>query len=247
MIIFMKNTFVIIFLIGFSFVSFGKSIKSEKIVLGAANWCPYTCPTMANKGFVTEFISNILKENGIELEVQFFPWKRAISMAKRGEISGLLTAAHREAPELKFTRYPSTSYRSCFYSNEKNHKQIKDKKEFLNKKIGVISGYSYGDKIDNFLEKIGKNLVTVHGEDGQRILQGLLKSKRIDYFVEDEKVSSFKLGNSLKPVFCGEESPVFLAVNDKRSINLKVLDILNKELHKKKAKLIVMQWLSMLE
>ena len=243
----MKNIFVITVLVSLSLNVFGKSLKDKKIILGAANWCPYTCPTMANQGFVTEFVKKILKENGIELEVHFYPWKRAVSMARSGELSGLLTATHREAPDLFFTKYPSTDYQSCFFSSKPGKKGRISEKDLVGKKIGVISGYSYGDKIDEFLDRNKKNIIVVHGEDGLNRLKNLERSKRIDYFLEDDKVTRFKLGKGFKPVFCGDRNPVFLAVNKKLPVNSIVLSILNKEFQDKKAKLIVMQWLSMLK
>jgi len=204
--------------------------NAGKLILGAAEWCPYTCSSLKNGGIVHEYIETIAKNNNIEIEIKFLPWNRAVQMAQTGGIDGLLTGVKEEAPKLVFTTTPTMQYRSCAFSTSKQRKISANQIE--SKRIAYISSYSYGEPFDSILKKETISKIEIKGKDPLLRLKRLVDSKRADIFIEDEKVAKFYLGKGISPLFCGVSTPFFLGVNGQKSIGLKFLNILNKEIKK---------------
>jgi len=81
----------------------------KQINLAATDWCPYACehPADQKPGIVHEYLTQLFAAQGITLNIQFFPWSRAIEEANKGRVDGLLTAVYAEAPDLILpTRLP---------------------------------------------------------------------------------------------------------------------------------------------
>lgn len=76
-----------------------KEAPVETLNLAAADWCPYSCASPSQPGFIAEALREILSLNGIELTVTVLPWSRAIKEAELGLYDGLLTAVESEAPD----------------------------------------------------------------------------------------------------------------------------------------------------
>lgn len=212
-------------------------IQANSLKLGATEWCPYTCSSLDNNGIVSEYIQTLAKKNNINIEIKFLPWNRAVIMAQAGAIDGLLTGVKEEAKKLHFTQTPTMYYRSCAFTTNLKAKKIPYSK-IQNSKLAYISSYSYGNKIDQVILKDKLRDKKVHmeikGTNTVTRLMNLVTSKRVDYFVEDEKVARYHLGNKIKSVFCGESNPFYLGVNGQKPKGLELIKVLNKELKNNK-------------
>jgi polar amino acid transport system substrate-binding protein len=190
------------------------NISAKSLNFAATEWCPYTCSKMKNQGIVSEYLKEVFKKQGIEINVLILPWERAITQVSSGKIDGLLTAVESEAPKLKFTKYPTMSYRSCAFSITPPRTPV----TFNNLNtfnIGVLAKYSYGKEFDNFFltKKNKQNAFVVKGNNGLQRLYKLAKKRRIDFFLEDEKVAKYSIKKDITPVLCGTSNPFYIGFN----------------------------------
>ncbi|WP_164848345.1 ABC transporter substrate-binding protein [Halobacteriovorax sp. HLS] len=193
------------------------SINALTLNFAATEWCPYTCSKMPSQGIAVEYLKVVFKEVGVDIAVRILPWKRAINLVNRGELDGLLTAVESEAPSLVFTNQPTMTYRSCAFTDDPNVKKIQFK-DIPNHVVGVLAGYSYGVEFDDFFlnnkNKTDSALV-IKGNDGLDRLYRLLKKKRINFFLEEEKVARYSIKQTLYPVLCGKENPFYIGLSPK--------------------------------
>ncbi len=207
--------------------------ESRTIRLAAAEWCPYTCSTMTNKGVVTEYVSKLLAKNNVQLEVVFLPWNRAISQAESGKLDGLLTAVHAEAPGLVFTKVATADYRSCIMSTIETNKMLSQ--ESLNTVIvGYTENYGYGKKIDALLAQLNEEMIVkISGNNTTSRLIKMNKINRIQYFVEEELVTAYEANNlniNVTSHICGEKNPFYLAINPESENKLQLINLLDDEI-----------------
>lgn len=95
----------------------GNTQSSVTINLATTPWCPYTCGSSGEDyGVVGHYIQEIFKQIDVELQIKSYPWSRAIELANAGEVDGLLTATHSEAPNLIFSANPIANYHICFFT-----------------------------------------------------------------------------------------------------------------------------------
>lgn len=227
-IMYLMRTFVLYVIFQVSF-----STSAKEIVLGATDWCPYTCSTLENGGVVNEYISTIAGLGGFSTKVKFLPWSRAVKMSQAGTIDGILTGVNSEAPKLVFTSVPTMHYRSCVFSTKEQEKlSVKDLKD---KTLAFISSYSYGEKLDNLLKSKEDKKLELKGTKLHSRLYRVVSSGRADFFLADENVAKYYLGSKIYPVFCGESTPFFLGVNKAKKSNISFKNFLNKNLKGKES------------
>ncbi len=193
------------------------------VVLAATDWCPYSCAnsklTGKHRGVVVDYLEEIFKGLGIELKVQFYPWSRAISQARRGEdVHGLVSAVHSEAPDLLFTQVPTMSYRTCVFTRNDSRWQYDAPPSLKELRLGFIQNYGYGGALDEYiLNPRGQDrLMGITGTGGVTQLSRMLMANRIDAFVSDPLVVAYDLREQdyhLKASACFKEYPFHLSLN----------------------------------
>ncbi|MBF0203781.1 MAG: transporter substrate-binding domain-containing protein [Desulfamplus sp.] len=81
----MKKLILVIIMLLFSVTIFSTlCIAKGKIILVTGEWPPYTSEKMKGYGFVTEIVSAIFKEAGLEVAYEFYPWLRCENHIKHG-------------------------------------------------------------------------------------------------------------------------------------------------------------------
>lgn len=190
------------------------------IKLATTNWCPYACENSKEyPGIIHDYISKLLNQKGIEVSIQFYPWSRAIKMANRGKVDGLLTAVQAEAPGLIFTNVPTDTYQMCFFTRADSEWVFKDATSLNQIRLGVIDSYGYGNPVDDFLKSSPKNVDSV-SSGGISTLHNMLQSKRFDAFIDDPKVIRWTLKEDFKYIRlagCLKKNPFYLAINPKKT------------------------------
>jgi len=61
---------------------------AEIVKITTSEWEPYIGESLPNKGFVAEIAKEAFKRGGYEMELTFYPWARAVHMAKNLEVDG---------------------------------------------------------------------------------------------------------------------------------------------------------------
>ncbi|MGY5453191.1 hypothetical protein ACVFI8_19940 [Agarivorans sp. MS3-6] len=209
-----------------------------EITLATTHWAPYTSgDSQHNPGIVSEYLSEILAKHQITLSIEYYPWTRAIKLANtESHIHGLLTAVHKEAPELLFTQTPIMNYKMSFFTTSDSNWQFTDKNSLqtLPTPFGVIAGYGYGEPIDSFI-KDPNNRNSIHsikGDNPQARLIKMLEYQRAAVIIEDERVIQRFIQDKSHVRFAGtlNQSPFYLAFKPTLSWAKEVILLLDKEL-----------------
>jgi polar amino acid transport system substrate-binding protein len=202
--------------------------QNSAFVVGADDWCPFTCESKEKPGIVVEIGEKILKEKGFPIVYKVLAWPKAVRDSQRGTISALAGASRPDGVHLVFPLEEQGLQKSCVYfsKNFQNISSITSLSSLKNKKLGITSGYSYGEPLDSLLGSQAKKtesgiqfLETSAATPTEELL-AWLSSGKIDAFVESDAVLNyFAQKNSWKnlPVsaFCITPISVYFAFSDK--------------------------------
>jgi len=190
-----KNIFLFIIL---NFILVNLSSSAE-IKLSSDPWCPFTCEPNSDKpGFMVEIAKEIFKSAGHDVIYVKLNWARALADAKAGVVNGVVGAAKYDVPGFILpTRSNAKSFNYFFV--------LKDDPWFFNgvdslkgKEFVIINGYSYGSVVDKLIAKKHKSFKKLSGEDPLLRMIQMTESNRINGFIEDSSVLSYKLNSLMK-------------------------------------------------
>ncbi len=119
----------------------------QKVTLVTDEWEPYTSNKMEGYGFFTEIVTAIFKEAGLEVEYQFFPWKRCELNLRNGTVFAAFPYKMTEGRKATydFSDAIANSTGRFFYlksriKSEVTWEKLEDLKSY---KIGGTRGYWY--------------------------------------------------------------------------------------------------------
>ncbi|MBN1968322.1 MAG: transporter substrate-binding domain-containing protein [Candidatus Delongbacteria bacterium] len=173
----MKRVLVLCVLV---FTIFGWS-KTLKIVTD--DWEPYYGPNLKDGGYISEITREAFKRAGYEVEITFYPWKRALEYVKMGNADVLMGMYFTEE-RTQFLEYsdPIDKTQVAFYTlrdRSINYEKLYDLKNY---KIGVIRGYSNTKEFDE-----ATFLIKDESTDIKQNINKLL-NKRTDMIIGSKKV-----------------------------------------------------------
>lgn len=237
----MERLITILFICFFNLVFVLKlNAQTKTVVLGATDWCPYTCKSQADGGIVTKYLTQVFKEHGIKLEVRFYPWIRAVKFARTGEIDGLLTAVRSEVPDLLLTNIPTMNYQTCYYGLKKTTWQYTGSQSLEKvRNLSVASGYGYGEPLDTYLGRKPRNVSNIAGDRIIHRMMTMLENNRVSIFAQDPLIF---LRNShsieIEKKGCQEVSPFYIAFKNSRYFSQELIPLLDSSLEKASKELL---------
>lgn len=209
----------------------------KQIKLATTNWCPYACDRSTElPGIVYEYIHHIAKQRGIEVNITFYPWARAIKSVAKGKENGLLTAIPAEAPNLLFTTTATMNYQVCFYTHRDSNWRYLGIESLDQIRLGVIADYGYGEPVDSYVANAAgqEDVASISGNDGLGRLMSLLEKKRIDALIDDQHVVIWEIKHInryrrkvFKEAGCLVDTPFYLALDPKLTWSLALVEWLN--------------------
>ncbi|MEW6990320.1 substrate-binding periplasmic protein [Colwelliaceae bacterium 6441] len=216
---------LIITLLTFSFLS--KETQSETITIAAIDWCPQICPKKQEQGYVVDFVKEIFKDSEYQLEIQYFPWSRAIKQVLSGKVDALLSPAKAEAPSLLFPQHEVGVQKMCFFT------KVDSQWTYLD--VASLKGLQVGIAIDTSIEELNSYVVE-HLEQFQfqpyherYILQnaGKLQKNRIDTFLFTKNSTIYELmqagiWQNYREAGCVSEAKIYMAFTPEQSSRAKV-------------------------
>ena len=120
--------------------------RGEKLRIVTEPWAPYVYEQGGkNLGLDYETTAIVFKRLGIEVEWQFLPWKRCLSMLETGQADGALDIFHSDERDATLL-YPSEPLSDVefvmFYANDRPHPfhSLEDLKGLT---VGTSPGYLY--------------------------------------------------------------------------------------------------------
>lgn len=119
-------------------------LEAERLVLASSNYHPHYADDLPQQGVVTEIVRQAFALQGIEIEVVFMPFGRALYETRQGNFTGLIAAWYDEARvEHFFYSQPMYANQIVLFKrrsmplNFRNYQQLAEKRL----RLGVVQGY----------------------------------------------------------------------------------------------------------
>ena len=209
--------------------------QANTITLIADDWCPYSCPKQYyREGIGVEIARMIFETKGYEVIYKTSTWVDAIKQIHQGKADVLIGAMKSEVPGMLFPGYSFSNSNTCFISRPNIASKYASLDSIKNQPIGVIDGYDYEQPLDSYLQQTPQDLVIKYPDINQ--LYKALIQKKIDVFIEDDKVANYYsgkkdylLGRDYSIASCHLSGGIYFAVapnnSDKTFEILKLLDL----------------------
>jgi len=156
---------------------------AEKILFVTTDNPPYMIVENGKvEGLDTEIIQEVCKKIGIEPQFKAVPWKRALAMVEEGT-AGAMYALFRTEERNKFLYFasdPIDTVNTVIIARKGSNEKITGLDDLKGKPLGVIGGFSYGPKFDNY-----SGLNKVPCNDQEELLK-ILNHGRINLCVAPE-------------------------------------------------------------
>ncbi|WP_428847765.1 substrate-binding periplasmic protein [Shewanella abyssi] len=166
-------------------------VSADTLYLTSLHWPPYSGSTLKNEGASIAITRAALAAVGHKVEVDFFPWSRAVRMASRvdSKYSGYLP--EYAYPTEKFVFSTSMGSSPLGLVEQKRHPISWSEQSDLNQyNIGVVQGYVNTEHLDKMIAQ-GLQPVEVVASDMHNIKK--VVSGRIDAAVIDAHVLRYLL------------------------------------------------------
>ncbi len=170
------------------------TVGAATITIRADDWCPYTCQPDSDKpGFLIEIAQYLFGKKGDVVDYQVMPWARAILETREGRYHSIAGAFKGDAPDFIFPENELAISVSALFAKQEKSWKFKDISSLESIAVGVIRDYSYGEQLDQYIEKHKKDTQKIQIVSGDNALELNIKKLilgRIDVFLEDPSVMS---------------------------------------------------------
>lgn len=185
----------------------------EQVVLAATDWCPFTCPASQN-GRVETALKRHFAKIGVQLNITYLPWMRALKLAELAEVDGVVTMTTGESDILIHGQQPIETYQDCFYTRPDSSWQYLNDQSLINVNLGSVAGYSYSEHIDLYIEKHPSQGAQITGTNTVPRLMGMVANGHLDAMIAERSIASLWLPTyQVKVASCLEEQPLFVGLN----------------------------------
>ncbi|WP_375749842.1 substrate-binding periplasmic protein [Vibrio sp. HN007] len=203
---FNKLRVVILLLLLTALPSAGKT----SIRLSLGEWKPYISESMPDYGTFTQIVTESFALSGISVEYSFYPWKRAVYLAREGLVDGVIAIAHSKEreDEFLFSKDPILIGERVFFHMKDYPFHWNDMEDLKDIPIGGTFEYFYGEEFAQ-AEAAGKIQVDRVNSDLQN-LQKLLAG-RIKVFPITREIGQYIIKTDLsenKGKFTFNEKPL---------------------------------------
>jgi len=123
-------------------------LYAGKVKFANGEWEPYFSKDAKGGGFVTKIVTEAFKIVGVDVEYVWYPWKRGLFEAKKGNLDGSLGWAKTEERKNDFyySEEPILINRNVFVFRKDKYFEWSTLKDFKNHMIGGTLGYRYSDE-----------------------------------------------------------------------------------------------------
>lgn len=171
-------------------------LKADTIKLTSLEWPPYTSAAMSEQGASVAVAKAAFKAMGHDLVVEFYPWKRAVHLAKEGKFDGYFPEYYSEELKADFVLSEPLGSGPLGFAELKakpvTWSSLDDLKKYT---IGVVSGYVNTTDFDSRVAN--KSIKASEASDDVKNLLKL-SSGRSDLAVVDKNVMSYLLASDPK-------------------------------------------------
>ncbi|MCP4115019.1 MAG: amino acid ABC transporter substrate-binding protein [Desulfobacteraceae bacterium] len=150
------------------------------------DWQPYSGSDMRDQGKSIAILKDVLARNGIELIVEFYPWRRAQYLARQPKYLGYFPAWPEEVAEGFVASQPvDWSYIGVLAPTGSNLTWENIDTLYKNHKVATIVTYAYPREIEDAMKRFPGNVITSPNET---LCAKMLVGKRAEAAITDPNV-----------------------------------------------------------
>ena len=164
--------------------------NAEEVQLTTLDWPPYS-GAIAQQGFLSVVLRQAYAHSGHTVQVQVYPWNRAVKAAMSGgnTVLGFYSASRAECSAAKGLTSDPIGYYQFGLAQRKGHRQQwQTAKDLQGKRMGVVEGYDNGPELTALMEN-----KAVQVDVAMNDLANLRKvlAQRVDYASVDTQVFNY--------------------------------------------------------
>lgn len=166
----------------------------KTVVLASLDWPPYSGQKIFRNGASSEVIRAAFKAVGYDVEIRYFPWKRAIQEALvNPDVDGVFPEYHNFEREKWFLFSKSIGKSPLgLAAHVERSFHWDEMKDLIGLKIGVVSGYVNTEEFDAMM---AAGILQVESSVSDVINLRKLLGRRVDLSVVDPNVLEYYLHN----------------------------------------------------
>lgn len=214
------------FLLLFIFALSSHSLSSTTVKVALGEWPPYASENLPHGGLLPLILKRSLSHSDIKASFTFMAWDEAYEKTLKGEFDispGWLKTPEREQ-SFNFSK-PISFIDLRFFHADKIEFSWENLEELYPLKLGLVHGYSYGERLDISIKE--KHFATTFFESERDALVGLATNV-IDIYPADATVAGYLLNQLPKNLEAKirldeqtlNNSPIFLIQPKKQSSKL---------------------------
>ena len=185
--------------------------------LASLEWEPYIGTRMPEQGYVAALIREAFADQGLQVEIAFYPWARALHLARTGAVDGLMPEYFNPSREAEFVYSdafpggPLVLYKrradKIAFSTDPVKQQDAALRALKARRFGVVRGYLNTPVFD-----AADYLIKEEANDDATNLRKLVYG-RIDLAVVDRRVAEHLIRTDY-PDYAGKIEPMGPALAD---------------------------------
>jgi ABC-type amino acid transport substrate-binding protein len=195
----------------------GAATQAKTVRLATLDWEPYIGRKLPDQGYTAALIREAYRDQGWTVQIEFYPWARALHLARTGEVDGLMPEYFNSSRKNEFMYSfpfpggPLVLYKRrdepIAFSTDPHTDQDRALRALQDKRFGVVRGYLNTPVFDaaKYLHKEAAN------DDATNLRK--LVYKRVDLAVIDRRVAEYIIRTQY-PAYAGKIEPMEPALAD---------------------------------
>lgn len=162
----------------------------ERLRLVTDDWAPYVYQHDGQPaGIDYEVTTRVFERLGVEVEVQFLPWKRCLVMIEQGLADGILDIFQAESrqPYLVYAAEPLSDVEFVLFQARARRHAVNSLDDLAGLTVGTSPGYAYGAAFNEAVH-FRREAAPTHEANFGKLMLG-----RIDLAITDRRVGHYLL------------------------------------------------------
>lgn len=209
--------------------------SAATVTIRADDWFPMNGdPNGDKQGYMIDMATAIFTAAGHTVDYKVMPWERAINSVREGKFDCVVGAYPEDAPDFIFPSLNWGMDGTGYYVNNASTWTFTGFDSLLTQKVGVISGYAYGEEFDALIRSRPDVFKDVSGTDALEKNFKKLVNNRIDVVVESVSVANAKLkelgfNEALKSAGTNaEKAPIYIACSPAKPTSKMYIELIEK-------------------
>mgnify|MGYP003385736467 FL=1 len=198
--------------------------EKTTITIAAIDWCPQICYQGQLQGYVIDLVKEAFKETQYQLDIQIYPWSRAIKLVNNGGADALLSPAKAEAPKLLFPETEVGKQQMCFFTSMDSTWTYSNVDSLKDKAVGIAADTSI-EELNDYVKRNPQQFQYQPYHE-RYIIQNARKldKKRIDTFLFTKnstvyELKKYNVWHKYRIAGCVSQAKIYMAFSPVKSMS----------------------------